>query len=320
MRTHKRKRGALTRREALAILCGTAAASLLTGSCVPLSTEADDPDRGESREGGTPGPFAALEDRVGGRLGVCVLNHATGAVHGHRLDERFGMCSTFKVLLAGVVLRLADSGGLDLERFVAYDERDLVFHAPVTTGHLSEGGMTIGALAEAAQKTSDNVAANLLIRELGGPDAFTRRLREYGDPVTRLDRYEPEMNFVPEGEVRDTTSPRAMASSVAAFVLGDLLGPERRAILTGWMEATRTGRKRIRAGLPEDWRAGDKTGTGIAEGMVNKYNDVAVVWPSAGPPHAIAAYYDAPGSFDDMRDEDQAVLAEVGRIAATLIG
>ena len=225
------------------------------------------------------------------------------------------MCSTFKLLLAGVVLREVDRGALSLEQRIEYDESDLVPYAPVTTENLAQGSMSVGDLAEAAQKTSDNVAANLLVRLLGGPAAFTQRLRACGDTVTRLDRYEPEMNQVVAGEVRDTTSPRAMAASVSRFVLGDLLSPESRATLTGWMEATRTGRKRIRAGLPEGWRAGDKTGTGIGPGEVSKYNDVAVVWPPDRPPLVIAAYYETAQPSEGMRDEDQAVLAEVGRIA-----
>ena len=36
-----------------------------------------------------------LESKSGGRLGVCVLDTATGARHVHRGDERFPMCSTF---------------------------------------------------------------------------------------------------------------------------------------------------------------------------------------------------------------------------------
>ncbi len=270
----------------------------------------------------TPTPArtpAELEAKAGGKLGVCLLDTATGETATHRAHRRFGMCSTFKVLLAGAVLREIDAGRLAGDRAVPFDDGDMVFYAPVTSEHLEQGSMTVLELAEATQVTSDNVAANLLLELLGGPEGFTRLLRESGDDTTRLDRYEPEMNLVPAGEVRDTTTPHAMAHSVARFVTGDLLSSTSRETLAEWMVATRTGRRRLRAGLPEEWRSGDKTGTGVAETMTNKYNDVAVVWPPERAPLVLAAYYEAPAYFDSIRPEDEAVLAAVGRWAAGLI-
>ena len=260
----------------------------------------------------------ALEAESGGRLGVGVLRG------GERLDyrgaERFGLCSTFKLPLVALVLRDAALGKLSLDRVVAYSEDDMVPYAPVTSQHLQRGGMTVFELAKAAQITSDNVAANLLLRELGGPRGFTNRLRELGDGETRLDRYEPELNLVPPGETRDTTTPCAIAETVMGFVTGDTLTREHRDLLRTWMEATRTGAQRLRAGLPDAWPAGDKTGTGIGSGMANKYNDVAVAWPPGEEPIVIAAYFEADGEYDEIRTQDEAVLAAVGAAAVTWIG
>ena len=278
---------------------------------------------GCAKEAATPSEdnmFAALEKAHGGRLGVCVLNTANDELIGNRLDERFGMCSTFKALLAAVILREIEQGKLQADQFVPYTEDDMVFYAPVTTENLAAGGMTVEALAEATQVTSDNVAANLLLDLIGGPQGFTQRLRVTGDEKTRLDRYEPEMNLVPLGEVRDTTTPRAMAFSLRHFLLEDGLSDASQAQLIDWMIATRTGLRRIRGGLPSDWVAGDKTGTGMASSMVNKYNDVAIVWPPERAPAIITCYYDGPGTFDTMRKEDEVVLAEVGRLAAAWAG
>jgi beta-lactamase class A len=263
--------------------------------------------------------LAALERRAGGRLGVCVLDTASGRVVGQRLDERFAMCSTFKLPLAAVVLREAEQGRLRLDERLAYGERDLVSNAPVTRAHVADGSMTIEALAEAAQTTSDNTAANLLLRKLGGPAGFTALLRASGDRATRLDREEPVLNVVLPGDVHDTTTPREMASSVARFLAGGLLGPTSREKLIAWMVATTTGTKRIRAGLPQGWKAGDKTGTAMADAMTDKYNDVAIAWPPGRTPMIVAVYFDSARTSSEMRDEDQAVLAEVGRIAAAWI-
>jgi beta-lactamase class A len=259
-------------------------------------------------------PFAALEARVGGRVGVHV-SPPVGASFGWRSDERFGMCSTFKLPLAGVVLAEADAGRLSLSEESALTEADRVPHHPSTGPLIGKGAMSLAALAEAAQKTSDNVAANVLLRRLGGPAPFTAKLRALGDDVTRLDRIEPEMNLVPAGEERDTTTPRAMADLTARLLFGDALSPQSRQMLAQWMVDTKTGLKRLRAGFPPEWRAGDKTGTAMHPSMPTKINDVAVAWTPAGP-LVVAAYYEAPGAFDAMRPEDEAVLAEVGRIIA----
>jgi beta-lactamase class A len=269
------------------------------------------------RQTDTAAAVAALEARVGGRLGVCILDTGSGRDVGHRMEERFALLSTFKLPLAAVVLREADMGRLRLTDTIAFSQTDMVPHAPVTGPNLDKGRMSVVALAEAAQVTSDNVAANLLLRQVGGPAGFTRILRSLGDSTTRLDRLEPTLNLVPSGEVRDTTTPRAMAVTVSKFVAGDLLAPASRERLIGWMIATKTGEKRIRAGLPAAWRAGDKTGTVVAEAMTDKYNDVAIAWPPGKAPIIVAAYFDTNVRSNEMRDEDQAVLAEVGRIAAT---
>lgn len=264
--------------------------------------------------------LAALEARVGGRLGALVLDTASGRMTGHRYDEAFAMCSTFKLALAAAVLQQADQGRLKLDAELRYTQADMVPHAPVTGPNLAKGAMRIVDLAEAAQKTSDNVAANLLIKHLGGPAAITGIFRSWGDDVTRLDRYEPDLNNVPTGEVRDTTTPHAFARSMAK-VLTDahILKPASRDMLFQWMVDTNTGMRRIRGGLPPSWKSGDKTGTANSAHFNNKTNDVAIFWPPARPPVIVTAFYEADGAYEQIRDVDQAVLAEVGRIAAAQI-
>ena len=262
-------------------------------------------------------PFADLERASGGRLGVALRNTATGAMVGHRADERFAMCSTFKLPLCAVILHEADHGRIDLEEPLSFSKADMVPNSPVTTANIGKGAMTIAALCEATQTTSDNLAANLLILRLGGPAALTKHLRAFGDQVTRIDHIEPAMNHVLAGADNDTTTPVAMAHLLERMLTTDLLKPQSLERLIGWMVATKTGEKRLRAGLPATWKAGDKTGTGgSASDMPNRYNDVAIVWPAGNAPLIITSYYESPVKSEDMRDADQAVLAQVGRIAA----
>lgn len=247
--------------------------------------------------------FAGLER--GGRLGVAVLDTGDGTVRGHRLDERFAMCSTFKLVLAAMVLDRARTGGRPLEARLRVGPGDLLAHAPVTRA----------AVDAAAQTTSDNTAANLLLRDVGGPSAFTDFCRVHGDATTRLDRFQPEMNNVRPDDARDTTTPRAMAQLVARL-LGDALAPTARQTLRRWMLATTTGAARVRKGLPAHWLAGDKTGTGGGDGVTAKCNDVVWIEAPGRAPLVVAVYYDTGVVADWPSDADEGVLAEVGRIVA----
>lgn len=250
------------------------------------------------------------------RLGVCLLDTASGEFSGNRLDEHFAMCSTFKLALVAACLLEADRGRLDPDEILTYSEADLLSWAPVTRKNLARGGMSIAALAQAAQELSDGAAANFLVKRLGGPAAVTAKFRDMGDTVTRLDRYEPDLGLVLSADLRDTTSPLAMAQLVRRITTGDLLQCDSRDRLLRWMENTKTGPMRLRAGLPAEWRSGNKTGTGRTEGTTNKCNDIAITFPPGRSPIIIAAYFDSGEYTEQTEDRHQAVLAEVGRIAA----
>jgi len=304
-----------SRRNALQALGGVA---LMAGVCTNASIAAKTATAPTAAEKS----LAEIEAASGGRLGVFAIDTVDGRTLARNADRRFGMCSTFKLLLAAAILREIDAGRIDPGKFIAYGKADLLSHAPVTALNLAKGGMTVIALAEAAQLTSDNTAANLLLTLLGGPRAFTKLLRAMGDPVTRLDRFETVMNLVPPGEIRDTTTPRAMAQTSGRVLTGNVLTPASRAKLIDWMIATQTGLRRIRAGLPDGWRAGDKTGTAMHRSMHNKHNDVAIIFPAsaASPqraPIVVAACFEAARYVEKTRAEDDAVLASVGKVIAT---
>jgi len=250
------------------------------------------------------------------RLGVCLLDTVTGEISGHRIEERFAMCSTFKLAMVAACLREADHGRLDLAELLPYSEADLLPWAPVTKEHVGKGGLSIVTLAQAAQERSDGVAANLLVKRLGGPAAVTVKFREMGDTVTRLDRYEPDLGMVLSADIRDTTSPLAYAQLVRRILTGTVLQPSSRELLLGWTRNTVTGAARLRAGLPADWNTGNKTGTGREQGTTNKCNDVAITFPPGKNPIIIAAYFDSGEYTEKVEARHEAVLAEVGKIAA----
>lgn len=252
----------------------------------------------------------ALEQKYGGRLGVAILDTAKAKPLSYRGDELFPMCSTFKCLAAAFVLARVDRKEESLGRRMFYARKDLVTYSPVTEKHADADGMTMAEICEAAVTLSDNSAGNLMLASFGGPAGLTEYLRSLGDSVTRLDRWETALNEAAPGDPRDTTSPLAMCATLHKLLVGDALSASSREQLIAWMVDCKTGDKRLRAGVPQGWRVGDKTGTGEH----NATNDVGIIWPPNRAPILVTAYYvDANASADDR----SAIIAEIGRIATS---
>ncbi len=250
-----------------------------------------------------------IEATAQGRLGVHIIDTATGREDGWREDERFLMLSSFKLLASACVLDRADRGVDSLDRRIRYRKQDLVTWSPVTERHVGGDGLSLAQLCEATITTSDNTAANLILASYGGPDALTAYARRLGDTVTRLDRTEPELNRRPaSGEPLDTTTPRAMAHTVNKLVLGDALKPSSREQLLNWLLANTTGGKRLRAGVPAGWRIGEKTGTAGDDA-----NDIGIALPPQRAPIIVTAYLAESATDSATRDT---ALASVGRLLA----
>ncbi|WP_243366976.1 class A beta-lactamase [Fundidesulfovibrio soli] len=287
--------GTITRRSVLLSL----AALPLLGACARFS-----PVSGRSV---FTGQLARLEAESGGRLGVFGLNTADGSTLTHRADERFPMCSTFKLMLAAAVLKRGEDDPGLMERVIPIAPGDLLKWAPAAKERVGQG-MTVTELCAASMQVSDNTAANLLLRLLGGPEALTAYARSIGDEAFRLERWEPELNTAIPGDPRDTTTPAAMALSLRRLALGDALAPAQRGLLMRWLEGNATGAGKIRAGVPNGWRVGDKTGSGD----YGTTNDVAVLFPPSDAPIILAVYLTQPVQDATYRID---VLASAARIA-----
>ncbi|MFI1170355.1 class A beta-lactamase [Streptomyces melanogenes] len=254
--------------------------------------------------------FKDLERKYGARLGVYAVNTGDGREVAYRDGERFAYASTFKALAAGAVLRKYSLDGM--AKLVKYSKDDLVANSPVTEKHV-DTGMTLGELCDAAVRYSDNTAGNLLFDALGGPKGLESALRRTGDAVTRVERREPDLNQWTPGSVRDTSTPRALAQDLRAFVVGDRLGTPERAQLTRWLRTNTTGDELIRAGVPKGWTVGDKTGAG---GVYGIRNDIAVVWPPDGAPIVMAILTNR-GSKD--ADYDNKLIADAAAVVARTV-
>jgi beta-lactamase class A len=279
-------------RRAVVGACLAASLPLVAPACAPGGADGASPTSAPSRaDTATPTPSAppavnvaeelrALEAQYDARVGVYAVDAGTGETVAHRADERFAYASTFKALLAAVVLQQVD----DLDRVVSYDADALVSYSPVTEQYAGSG-MPVADLAEAAVRVSDNTAANLLLDQVGGPAGLAAALAAAGDDTTQPERREPELNTAVPGDPRDTSTPRALAETLRAFALDDGgLDEADAATLVEWMSGNATGDTLIRAGAPAGWEVADKSGTG----QFGTRNDLAIVWPPDGEPIVIA--------------------------------
>ncbi|WP_429795284.1 class A beta-lactamase Bla1 [Bacillus paramobilis] len=248
----------------------------------PLQVEAKEKTEPVKRNNhATYKDFSQLEKKFDARLGVYAIDTGTNQTISYRPNERFAFASTYKALAAGVLLQKNSTEKLN--EVVTYTKEDLVDYSPVTEKHVGTG-MTLGAIAEAAVRYSDNTAGNILFHKIGGPKGYEKALRQIGDRVTMSDRFETELNEAIPGDNRDTSTAKAMATNLKDFTVGNALPDDKRSILTDWMRGNATGDKLIRAGVPTDWIVGDKSGAG----SYGTRNDIAIVWPPNRAPIIIA--------------------------------
>ncbi len=280
---------------------------VLAACGTPEPTEQGGEQQPEQEE--TAAPFSALEDKYGARLGVYALDTGDGTTVAYNEDDRFAYASTHKALAVGVMLQQLSLEELD--RQIRFTEADLVTYSPITEQHL-DTGMTLREISDASIRYSDNTAANLVFNEIGGPAGFKEALRAIGDEITEPERIETELNEVEPGETRDTSSAKALAESLYAFSLGDALDEERKTLLNDWLIHNTTGDALIRAGVPDDWIVGDKTGS-ASHGT---RNDIGILWPPDEDPIVIAVL-----SSKDQADaeSDDALIAEATEAAVRLL-
>lgn len=279
--------------------------ALGAGACIP-------PD--QSPVGRLAAELRLIEAQGNGTLGVEIYDTVSGLSVGINRDRRFGHASSFKFSLAAMLLARHAAGTINADTHVTWSEADMLEYAPFTRERIGTGA-TLRELARATQTTSDNPAANILLRALGGPAALTQFWRSIGDEVSRVDRYEPEMNIVPPAEFRDTSTPAAMARTVATIIYGDALPEAERAELRGWMIETQTGLRRVRAGLPEGWVAGDKTGSSGLIGTEYNFIDIGFAeGPKGQNPITFACYFRARQADDDLGARGELALSRIGKV------
>ncbi|MGK9268805.1 class A beta-lactamase [Bacillus inaquosorum] len=248
--------------------------------------------------------FVQLEKKFDARLGVYAIDTGTNKTIAYRPNERFAYASTYKVLAAAAVLK--KNSIEKLNEVIHYSKDDLVTYSPITEKHV-DTGMSLKEISEAAIRYSDNTAGNILLQQLGGPKGFEKSLKQIGDHVTKANRFETDLNSAVPGDIRDTSTAKALATDLKAFTVDNTLTTDKRTILTDWMRGNATGDELIRAGAPIGWEVGDKSGAG----SYGTRNDIAIVWPPNRAPIILAILSNR---FTKDAHYDNALIAEAAKV------
>ncbi len=253
-----------------------------------------------------------LEAQLQARVGVAIVDLETNESLYYHAQDRFPLSSTFKTLACAALLSKVDKNEDSLERRITFNQDDLVSYSPVTETKVGAPGMTLADLCEATITLSDNSAGNFILQAIDGPSGLTQFLRSIGDSSTRLDRWETELNESLPGDPRDTTSPEAMVNTLIALLETEVLSESSRKILTQWLQGNAVGEALLRAGIPDDWVIGDKTGAG---GFGSR-SIAGILWPPQRQAIITAIYItETDASFDDRN----AAIAAIGQAIARAV-
>lgn len=253
----------------------------------------------------------AEEARLDARIGMAVFDVKDGSRWAHRGDERFPLTSTHKSFSCAALLKQVDQHMLALENIISIERASLVAYSPVI--EKAGGQVTLRDACAASVSWSDNTAANIVTEAIGGTQAFTNFMRDIGDPHTRLDRKEPEMNEAAPNDLRDTTTPNAIVESLRRIVLGDVLRQDSRALLIDWMINDRVADALLRASLPRTWSIADKSGAG----GYGSRSIVAVIWPENREPVVVGIYITQTRA---SMAQSNAAIARIGKVLVDIIG
>jgi beta-lactamase class A len=297
------------------------------------------------------GPLA--ERARPGVVGFGVMNLESGQMWTLNGERRFPMQSVFKAALGAAALAEVDAGRLALNEAISIEANQLSPpHSPIAEAWPGRTVYTAGELLVAAVVDSDNTAADVLMKRIGGPGAVTAWLQGRKVDEVRIDRYERDLqpeahgmaSFRPawKGEAfiavrqsipperrreamaaylrdpRDTATPRGMLSFLAKLDAGELLSEASSRRLVAMMGQSTRGAERLKAGFPKGATFAHKTGSsGTDLGLTLAYNDVGILTLADHRSYAVAAFLSGSSADETARNT---LLADLGRAVIASIG
>ncbi len=202
-----------------------------------------------------------VEKTLDAHVGVSVYDTASQKRWSYNGDKRVPLMSTFKTLVCAKLLNDVVKGRITLDHPVLVEKASLVIWSPVLEKREGQT-ITLEQACAATLQTSDNTAANIILKQTGGPEALTQYLRDLGDTTTRLDSFETELNEARPGDPRDTTTPNAITATLNTLLFGKALSPEAQKKLTQWMKDNQVADNLLRSVLPVGWKIADRSGAG----------------------------------------------------------
>lgn len=288
--------------------------------------------------------MARLAKLSGGVVGATAIHLETGRRVSLNGADRFPMASTFKVPLAVQLLTRVDKGELKLDQMIEVRQSDLHPGSGTIADLFNKGGLSLSVrnLMELMLLISDNSATDILLREAGGGEAVTARMRALGIEGINVNRscarliadrvgvtnLPPEENWTPEmfnlvfasvtpeeqraankkfeSDPRDTSTPDGMAALLERVYRKDMLKPASAELLLDIMRRCRTGEARLRGILPEGTEIAHKTGT-----IGASTNDVGIITLPDGAGHVAVAVF-VKSSEKELPARERAI-AEIAR-------
>ncbi len=282
------------------------AVGVLLGSVTACATDSEEePDGPDRSTAEFTSAVEDLEEEYDARVGLALVDVGSGEQLSHRADERFGFASTMKAYAAAALLDTTSEQERDVVVRWTVEDVEAAGYSPVTEAAV-QSGLRLDELAEAAVRESDNLAMNLVLEELGGPEGLEEVLKGAGDSTSRPVDVEPDLNDVEAGEDDNTSTAEALAGTLERIATGEWLDEDDRSVLLDWMSDNATGDPLIRAGAPKGWQVADKSG---GAGAIR--NDVAVVSPPERAPIVLVVLTER----NDGADYDDALVADVARLA-----
>ena len=233
-----------------------------------------------------------IENEYNTKVGIYGINTENGKVYEHNADERFAFASTYKAIASGILLnKVAPS---ELNKKVEINESEIVANSPVTEQYIGKT-MSLKALIKASMLQSDNTANNKIMQELGGVNGLKHELVQLGDDVSEPQRLEPELNYFDPNSKADTTTPRAAAQTLNSILTSNEMNGSNLSLLKQTMIENKTGDTLIKAGMPNSYTVGDKSGQALTYAT---RNDLAFIYPKGQDKPIILAIY----SKQDQKD------------------
>ncbi|MBS0236159.1 MAG: class A beta-lactamase [Proteobacteria bacterium] len=315
--------------------------TLVLAACVRIETKTE--------QNTFQSTMAALEVQSHSQIGLSAVNMETGKKLEWRADERFKMASTVKLPIAVSVLHLIETHKLTLDKMIRIEPYELVPGSGKMGYFLTKPGLELSIynLLEPMIAISDNTASDILLAEVGGPQAVRQYLYNNGLTDIWIDRtilqlfldssgltyipsqkqrslqdWKKRFDAVPDevelriaerlhGDTRDTTTPKAMTALLSQIQEHKILQPREAELLLEIMSHTENKSPRIGKLLPKEAKLMHKTGSWW--GAVHNYaNDVGIIVTPKGEHIAISVYTASEGG-SSLEMQAQAI-AEVANI------